>query len=257
MPQKLDHYLQFALQTAHEAGRLTLAHFQTGIQAEYKGDDSPVTIADQKAEELIRQRIGKAYPEHAIVGEEFGSNPGNDKSHCWYIDPIDGTKAFIRGVPLYGVLLGLEIEGKIEVGVVYFPALNEMVYAASGQGTYWNGQLTRVINTERLDRSMVGCTDSHSFEMTGRGQVWQRLQERTYYRAGWSDAYGHALVATGRLEVMLDARMHPWDCAPFPVILREAGGYFGDWAGNETHHCKEAISTTKKLLPEILRIINP
>lgn len=256
MPHKLDKYLQLALQTAHEAGRLTLAYFQTGLQADYKGDDSPVTIADRKAEELIRQRIEKQFPGHGIVGEEFGENQVTNKNHCWYIDPIDGTKAFIRGVPLYGVLIGLEIEGRIEVGVVCFPALDEMIYAASGQGTFWNGRRTRVMETDRLQRSMVGCTDSYSFEKTGRAETWQRLQQNTYYRTGWSDAYGHALVATGRLELMIDPIVHPWDCAPFPVILREAGGYFGDWTGKETIHTSEALSTTKKLLPEVLKVLN-
>jgi len=256
MNEHLRDYLQFAIDVAKEAGNLTWEYFRKGVNADFKSDDSPVTIADRKAEELIRSRIEKQFPDHAIIGEEFGGEKSNDKSHCWYIDPIDGTKAFIRGVPLYGVLIGLEIEGRVEVGVVNFPAIDEIVWAASGTGTFLNGQRVHVIKTDQLDRCMVGCTDPYNFETTGQGVVWKRIQKATYYRTGWSDAYGHALVATGRLELMVDPIMNSWDCGPFPVILREAGGYFGDWSGNETIHCISALSTTRQLLLEVLKLMN-
>lgn len=248
-------YLDFAVQTAYEAGRLTLGHFRAGVRHDFKPDDTPVTVADREAEQLIRARIGARYPGHAIVGEEYGVEEGVEGSHRWIVDPIDGTKSFIRGVPLYGVLIGLEIEGVCEVGVAYFPALDEMIYAATGEGCYWNGRRARVARTERLERSIVSFTDAASFEKFGRAGAWRRIQEATYYRVGWSDAYGHALVATGRLELMLDPIMNPWDCAPFPPILREAGGYFGDWSGEETIYGNEALSTTHTLLPQVLRLV--
>ncbi len=140
MSESLQSYLDFATETAHLAGRLTLGYFQAGVRPDLKPDDSPVTIADRQAEELIRARIEKTYPSHAIVGEEFGAKETAGASHRWFVDPIDGTKSFIRGVPLYGVLLGLEIEGTVEVGAAYFPALDDMVYAASGLGCWWNGR---------------------------------------------------------------------------------------------------------------------
>ena len=249
----LREYLDFAVETAHEAGRLTLGYFRAGVQPDFKPDDTPVTIADRKAEEVIRARIEARYPHHAIVGEEFGVKDGS--GHRWFIDPIDGTKSFIRGVPLYGLLMGLEIDGAVEVGVAYFPALDEMVYAASGEGCFWNGRRAQVAETASLSRSFVSCTDIAMFEQYGKAEAWQRIQAATYYRVGWPDAYGHALVATGRLEVMLDPIMSAWDCGPFPVILREAGGFFGDWSGNETIHAPEGLSTTRTLLPEVLRLI--
>lgn len=248
-------YLQFALDTAYEAGRLTLGYFQNGVQPDFKADDTPVTVADRKAEELIRSRIEKRYPSHSIVGEEFGAKENVAASHRWFIDPIDGTKSFVRGVPLYAVLLGLEIEGRIEVGVACFPALNEMVYAAGGEGCFWNGRQARVSQIDRLDRSVVSFTDASGFEKHGREKEWKRVKRATYYLAGWSDAYGHALVATGRIELALDPVMEAWDCGPFPVILREAGGYFGDWRGNESIYAGEAMSTTGTLLPEILKLL--
>ncbi|HEX5975528.1 MAG TPA: inositol monophosphatase family protein, partial [Rubrobacteraceae bacterium] len=135
----LRKYLDFAAQTAYEAGRLTLGYFRTSVmRPELKPDDTPVTIADREAERLIRARIGARYPGHAVVGEEYGVE--GDSSHRWIVDPIDGTKAFVRGVPLYGVLIGLEIVGTCEVGAVYFPALDEMVCAATGEGCYCNGR---------------------------------------------------------------------------------------------------------------------
>ena len=256
MKTLLQEYLDFAIETAHAAGRLTLGYFQTALQPDYKADDTPVTVADRKAEDLIRERIEDRYPRHAILGEEQGAKTGADSEFRWIIDPIDGTKAFIRGVPLYAVLIGLEIDNRCEVGVAYFPALNDMIYAATGGGCYWNGKRARVAATTRIDRSFVSFTGADSFEPAGKLDAWRRFLDKSYYSVGWSDAYGHALVATGRLEVMLDPVLNPYDCAPFPPILREAGGYFGDWAGNETIYANEGLSTTQTLLPQVLDLIN-
>ena len=247
-------YMEFAAQTAYEAGRLTLGYFQTEtLRPELKPDDTPVTAADREAEELIRTRITAKYPGHAVVGEEYGTK--GDSSHRWIVDPIDGTRAFVRGVPLYGVLIGLEIEGRCEVGAAYFPALDEMICAATGEGCYRNGLRSRVSSAKNLSDGILSFTDAASFEEQGREDAFRRLCRTAGGSCGWSDAYGHALVATGRVELMLDPVMNPWDCAPFPPILREAGGYFGDWSGNETIYAGEALSTTTKLLADVLRLI--
>lgn len=255
MIHSLQSYLDFATETTYLAGRLTLGYFNAGVRPDFKGDDTPVTVADRQAEQLIRQRIERQYPQHAIVGEEFGVKESADASHRWFIDPIDGTKSFIRGVPLYGVLLGLEIEGTVEVGVAYFPALDDMVYAASGLGCWWNGRRALVAETTSLRRAFVTCSDVGSFERHGRDPAWQRIANACYMRAGWGDAYGYALVATGRAEIMLDPIMNVWDCGPFPPILQEAGGYFGDWQGNATIFAGEAMATTQTLLPDVLALI--
>jgi myo-inositol-1(or 4)-monophosphatase len=252
----LDEYFSFISETAYLAGRLTLGYFQSGIRPDFKADDTPVTRADREAEQLIRRRIETRYPTHAIVGEEFGAAESAGATFRWYIDPIDGTKSFMRGVPLYGVLLGLEIEGRAEVGAAYFPALDEMLVAATGMGCWWNGRRAHVSEQAELSRAYVAFTDPASFAKYGKEAAWERLQRATYYRAGWSDAYGYLLAATGRVEVMLDPIMNDWDCGPFPPILREAGGYFGDWSGRETIHTTEALATSRTLLPEVLRILN-
>ncbi len=253
---KLRPYLEFAVQTAYEAGRLTLGYFGTqATRPEFKADDTPVTVADREAERLIRERIGSHYPAHAVVGEEYGVDEGADSYHRWIVDPIDGTKSFVRGVPLYGVLIGLEIEGVCEVGAAYFPALDEMVCAATGEGCYRNGRRAHVSGVPSLAQGIASFTDAPSFEEHGCAGAFRRLLSTAGAVRGWSDAYGHALVATGRAELMLDPVMSSWDCGPFPPILREAGGYFGDWSGEETIYAGEAISTTRILLPEVLHLI--
>lgn len=248
-------YLDFAVETAYLAGRLTLGYFRGEIPTDFKSDNTPVTEADRKAEELIRGRIERKFPGHVIIGEEYGTSEGEKESHQWIIDPIDGTKSFIHGVPLYGVLIGLEIEGRVEVGVVYFPALDEMVAAGTGLGCRLNSRLVRTSQVKTLDRATVAFTDAGSFAMFNRAEAWEKIQKATWFRAGWGDAYGHCLVATGRAEIMLDPVMSLWDCAPFPPILSEAGGYFGDWKGTPTIHAGEAMSTTEALLPEVLALI--
>jgi myo-inositol-1(or 4)-monophosphatase len=251
----LSKYLDFITETAYLAGRITLGYFQTGISADFKADDTPVTIADRKAEELIRQRIEKSFPGQMIVGEEYGVSGTVQGSHRWYIDPIDGTKSFMHGVPLYSVLIGAEIEGQVEAGAAYFPALDEMVSAGTGLGCWWNGRRVKVSSVGSIDRAVVVFTDPAGFAKNGREAAWARLQQACYYRAGWSDAYGYALVATGRAEIALDPKMNDWDCGPFPPILTEAGGYFGDWQGKVTIHAGEALATTQPLLPHVLTLL--
>jgi histidinol-phosphatase len=252
----LADFLSFAEQTAREAGALTLEYFLTdGARAEFKSDDTPVTIADRKAEELIRSRIAGAYPDHQIVGEEYGATEGSS-DYRWIIDPIDGTKSFVHGVPLYAVLIALEIKGVMEVGCAYFPALDEIISAATGLGAQWNGKPCRVSEVASIDRAVCAHIDTAYFGKNGKGEPWERLQKAVYYNAGWCDAYGYLLVATGRAEIMLDPVMAVWDCGPFPPIFKEAGGYFGDWSGNEGRiDGGEALATNAALRDEVVALL--
>lgn len=248
-------YLEFATETAWKAGQLTLGYFQTGVTTDFKEDESPVTIADRKAEELIRARIEEAYPRYGIIGEEYGEAAAEGTERRWIIDPIDGTRSFVRGVPLYAVLIALEVDGDVPVGVAYYPALGEMIAAARGEGCWWNGRPARVSDADKLSDGIISFTDATTFSPFGRADEWARIQACGAPTRGWSDAYGYLLVATGRVEVMLDPIMSVWDCAPFLPIVEEAGGYFGDWDGNPTIRGNEAMATTKKLLPEVLALI--
>ncbi len=254
-PTEFRHLMDFAAETAYLAGRITLGYFGTGVRPEFKADESPVTVADKLSEEFIRGRIEKQFPAHAIVGEEYGVKETEGATYRWFVDPIDGTRSFIRGVPLYGVLIGLELEGMPVVGAAYYPGTDEMLAAASGAGCYWNGRPCRVSTVSELGRAYVSCSDFGNFETYGRAASWDRLMRRSYARVGWTDAYGYLLVATGRLEAMLDPIMNSWDCGPFVPILQEAGGYFGDWRGNPTNHSGEGLATNAALKDEIIALL--
>ena len=251
----LQPYLDFTTSLAYRAGRITLGYFNTGIRPDLKADDSPVTVADRTAEQFIRGEIERAYPGHAIVGEEFGESAGRGQAFRWIVDPIDGTKSFVQGVPMYGVLIGLEIEGVVQVGAAYFPALDEMLCAADGLGAWWNGRRAQVSTVTEISRAVVCLTDERYFEQAGRLAEWDRIRRACWITRGWSDCYGYLLVATGRAEVCLDAELKIWDCGPFPVIFREAGGFYGSWAGEQGHTFGEALACNAALKPKILELM--
>jgi myo-inositol-1(or 4)-monophosphatase len=252
----LSTYLEFARRTALEAGQITMRYFQRDVAPDTKLDGSPVTIADRESEQYIRRAIQAAFPGHAILGEEYGSTPVGEAGARWIIDPIDGTQSFIHGVPLYSVLIGLELDGQMEVGVACFPALNEIISAASGLGCWWNGAPARVSTVTRLEDAALAFTDIHNFNRYGGAEAFHRLAGRVRYRAGWGDAYGYLLAATGRIEIMIDPIMAVWDKGPFPAIFREAGGFFGDWDGSTGIQEGRGLGTSQALLPEVLRILN-
>jgi myo-inositol-1(or 4)-monophosphatase len=251
----LQSYLAFARQLAYRAGRITLSHYNKGIQHELKADESPVTAADQATEEFIRGEIERSYPSHAIVGEEYGEKAGEGNPFRWIVDPIDGTKSFIKGVPFYSVLIALEIEGVSRVGAVCFPALDELLYAADGLGCWWNGKRARVSEVSDLKKAVFTYTGWSNFRMTKRLKVYERFDKACFYGRGWGDAYGYHMVATGRAEVMLDPTISIWDVAPFPPIFREAGGFFGSWEGEEGHAHGDGLACNSALKPKILALI--
>ena len=247
--------LQFALDAAWQAGRITLGYFQTGVRADRKADNTPVTIADREAEQKIRQMIQERWPDHGIHGEEYGRSPTNS-GYTWSIDPIDGTKSFISGVPLYSTLLALIDGDKALLGVIHLPALNETVYAVRGEGCFWNGRRARVSSIDQLENAVVLCSEMERQEEYGRSHAWQRIVNATYVQRTWGDGYGYALVATGRAEIMVDPALSPWDAGPLQVIIEEAGGAFTDWQGNPTIHAGEGIATNGVLLEKVMELIN-
>jgi histidinol phosphatase-like enzyme (inositol monophosphatase family) len=249
----LREYLDFAMDAAWRAGQLALGHFQTGVAVERKADHSPVTVADRGAEELLRALIKERFPDHAVLGEELGEGD-TDSSHRWILDPIDGTQAFVHGVPLFGVLVGLEIAGEMVVGVCHLPALRETVAAALGEGCRWNGRRARVSPLRRLDQALVAYTDAATLVGHPSG-AWGRLLAATRMQRGWSDCYAYCLVATGRADVAIDALMSPWDCAALVPILREAGGTFTDWNGQTRIDGGQAVATNGVLFEPVMRLL--
>jgi histidinol-phosphatase len=246
--------LDFAVGLARDAGAITYRHFKGSFVAERKADNSFVTVADRETERRLRTSIEKAFPDDAILGEEEGEKPGKSNRR-WILDPVDGTYSFVHGVPLYGVLIGLEVDGEAVVGVVSLPALDELVYAARGVGCFWNDVPARVSSTEFLGDALLLATDFGTCEQYGFGQAAQVLQRQVNARRTWGDAYGHALVATGRADIMLDPIMNVWDCAALLPILEEAGGTFTDWQGQRTIHGGNAISTNGALFESVMAAI--
>ncbi|SRR5581483_4045419 len=254
MHTSLQPLLDFALDAAWQAGRITLGYFQTQVQVERKSDYSPVTIADRESEKKLRALIGNAWPDHGILGEEFGSTDATT-DFTWIIDPIDGTKSFVQGVPLYAVLVALTERKQPVIGVAHFPALNETVYAARGLGCFWNGRRVHVSQVRDLKDAVLLGSEVVVRNNPARADGWQRLVDRTYIQRTWGDAYGYALVATGRAEIMVDPEVKVWDCAPFQVILEEAGGTFTDWNGMPTVYAGASIATNDLLLEQVLALV--
>jgi histidinol phosphatase-like enzyme (inositol monophosphatase family) len=251
--------LKLALSAGREAGQLTLRYFQQdNFQVERKSDDSPVTIADRSAEQLLRERIAKAFPRDGVIGEEMGTATGTSGFN-WILDPIDGTKAFIHGVPLYGTLIGVEHEGRCLAGLIYMPVFDAGVYASAGQGTWHfreesQPRQVRVSQKAHLRDGLFVASDVGGFAQRGAAAAFEALQKAAYITRTWGDCYGYLLVATGRAEVMVDPQMNVWDSAALQPIIEEAGGTFTDWQGNPTIHAGEAIGTNGLVLEEVLAV---
>jgi histidinol-phosphatase len=259
-PRDLAARLQLALGAAREAGQLTLGYFCRGdLTVELKHDATPVTIADRQAEQLLRERIGRKFPSDGILGEEFPEQAGTS-GFRWILDPIDGTKSFVRGVPLYGTLIGVEYQTRSVLGVIHVPGLDECVYGSVGGGAWYErGSVApvraRVSERAHLAESLFCTSDATTFRSRGRQAALERLQAAALLSRTWGDCYGYLLVATGRAELMVDPVMSVWDAAALQPILEEAGGTFTDWQGRATIHSGEGIATNGKILPEVLSLI--
>ena len=239
--------MAFAVDAAYKGGRSTLGWFQAGAEVITKSDATPVTIADQNAERLIRELIEKQYPHDAILGEEEGGDTG--ALDRWVIDPIDGTKSFISGVPLFATLVSYEVDGETEIAACYLPALEEMFYAEKGKGAFLNGRPIHVSTRESLKGGILCC--GGSMFKDGNWQKVAPLMAKALATRTWSDAYGHTLVACGRVEAMLDPVVNHWDISSVSLITREAGGRFTDFKGNDKI-ALEGVSSNGMIHDEIL-----
>ena len=219
--------LEEATDIAERGARIALSYFRQALLIESKADGSPVTVADKKTEEAIRLDLAKAFPDHGIVGEEFG-HEASDRRFVWTIDPIDGTRSFIHGIPLFGTLISLLEDGEPVVGVAVMPALDETYVAAKGMGAFYDGLPLRVSSTQSLAGAFVSVGDSTAFETAGRGDYQRALLKESGLVRGYTDCFGHLLVLRGAIDAMVDPVVSIWDIAPLICLIQEAGGvYFG------------------------------
>ena len=257
MHQRLEH----ARHIAYQAGELTLRYFYNAetFTVEKKPDESPVTVADRETEQFLRQRIAEYFPDDAIFGEEFPPLEGTS-GFRWILDPIDDTKSFICGVPLYSTLIGLEKEGRCVGGIIALPALGELVWAGTGLGAWHETKQNEpkrchVSACSNLAEATFLTSEVLTFDKTNRREAYNRLEKSVRLTRTWGDAYGYALVATGRADVMVDPAMSEWDAAPLLVILEESGGRFTDWKGNATIFGNEGVATNGILHEDVLRCL--
>lgn len=253
--------LELALEAARAAGGVTLQYFQGDqLGTVSKADGSPVTEADKGAERVLRVAIEEAFPEDAIIGEEFGEKAG-DSGYRWILDPIDGTVSFVQGVPLYGTLVGVYKDDEPVAGVVHIPALSETVFAAKGGGAWWIpgvGQDARpagLTETRDLSDALLVTTAIEYFDPATGEDVYARLARACKRTRGWSDCYAHVLLATGRCDVVVEPTIRPWDIAPMACILAELGGHLTDWDGASRIDGGNAILTNAHLHGPLLGVI--
>lgn len=241
------------LSAAEELARLTggvaLRHYRSALHIERKADGSPVTAADRAAEQAARDWVRRNFPDDGVLGEEFGEERPAARRR-WVIDPIDGTKSFVHGVPLWGSLVALCEGEAVLAGAAFFPAVDELVVAASGAGCWWNGQRCSVSTVSELSAATALTTDERFGEFADRRAGWERLASRVEIARSWGDCFGYLLVATGRAEIMCDPVLSPWDAAALQPIIVEAGGIFEDWSGRATAFGGSAIATNRLLANE-------
>lgn len=235
---------------ARHIGTVAHRHYRSGLSVETKPDGSPVTIADREAEEAARAWLAAHFPDDGILGEELGEREGAS-GRTWVIDPIDGTKTFVRGVPLWGALVALVEGERVLAGAASFPAVDELVAAAPGHGCWWNGTRAHVSRTSTLAGATVLITDDRSFRSAALRDGWRTLSGESDVARTWGDCYGYLLVATGRAEAMVDPIVRPWDAACFQPIIEEAGGVFTDLEGTRSAFTGSAIATNAALADTI------
>ena len=247
--------LEAAIDLARLTGDIALSHYRTNLTVETKSDGSPVTVADRAAETAARAWVNRLYPADGILGEEFGEERAGAPRR-WVIDPIDGTKSFVRGVPLWGSLVALCEGERVLAGAAYFPAVSEMLGAAPGEGCWWNGGSCRVSEVASTDVAMVTSTDDRCLETPARRAGWDRVSRSARVSRTWGDCFGYLLVATGRAEGMFDPVLSPWDAAALMPIIEEAGGVFTDWEGRRTAFGGSAVATNAALAQPLRALLS-
>ena len=255
MTQSLnDSLLTAAIDAAKAAGEIALRYFRTTLTVETKADRTPVTRADRECESKIVEILSARFPDVGFLGEEYGERPGKRNAR-WIIDPIDGTKNFIRGIPFFTTLIALEEEEEITAGVMYAPAINDLLYARKGQGAFANGSQVRVSQVNSLTDAMLIHGGLKDMKVRPCWQPFLRLVDGTARQRGFGDALGHSVVICGQAEVALEPEIKPWDVAATKIIVTEAGGRFSDFSGSPSIYAGSAVISNGHVHDEVVQIL--
>lgn len=251
---------ELAILAAEEAGAVALRYFPNTTAAEFaklverKSDDSPVTIADRSAEQKLREVLLNQFPDDAFVGEEYGVKAGSS-GFRWIVDPIDGTRSFIRGIPLWATLVGLECRGELIAGVVVEPVFGNTYRAIRGDGAFRNNQRIHASKVDRLADAILCTCDLNFFDKYCKLGQFLRLAKKVHRQRGYGDYFGFTLVAQGSADVMLDIGVHSWDIAALIPLIEEAGGKFTDWSGQQNLEKTDALASNGKLHDAAMSVI--
>jgi histidinol-phosphatase len=252
-PQWRQRY-EVAVDACHRAGRVALAYFDAAVAVEWKADESPVTIADRETELSLRTFLQEAFPDDGFLGEEYGDASGSS-GFRWIIDPIDGTRNFVRGIPIWATLVGLEYRGEVIAGVCDVPCLGHTYRALRGDGAWRNERRIAVSDVCELGQAVVFYSSLSWFIKAGRQEQFIELAGRAQRVRGFGDFYGFVLVAQGSGEVMVEHGVHTWDVAAIQPIVEEAGGRFSDWDGTADIRRPDVIVSNGKLHDTVLEIL--
>ena len=250
-PVDLTPYRTFLTELALKSGDFLRPHFfNPALAVEFKSDASPVTAADKGAEQLLRELILKKFPAHGIIGEEF-DNVNAGAEFTWVLDPIDGTKSFITGVPLWGTLIALLHNGQPVLGAIHQPILNQLMIG-DGKTTTLNDRPVRVRDCTLLDHATLLTSDPLNPAKYQNGAAYDALAKRVRLVRTWGDCYGYLLLASGRADIALDPIMNPWDIAALVPVVRGAGGIITDWEGGAAYPAESTIATAPGLHAQVL-----
>jgi histidinol-phosphatase len=254
----MERELEFALAIADRAGDVALKYFRLGVAAQMKNDNTPVTIADKECERLIRSAIAESFPEDAILGEEEGTSSGAAtarRRRKWIIDPIDGTYNYARQIPIWALLLALEEDGEIQLGLVHAPAMQETFWARRGGGAFRNGEPVHVSTIKDVGMSLFAFGGPNRIMGSKLAKGFQRVIASTYRQRGFGDYLNFAYVFSGKAEAALETGVNPWDLAPMKIIVEEAGGRYCDLEGGSSIYKGSCLVSNGLVHDEILRLL--
>ncbi|MBS1515441.1 MAG: histidinol phosphate phosphatase [Bacteroidetes bacterium] len=252
--KNIEKLLDFSLMLVDECSKISLKYYKKTIKPEYKKDNSPVTIADKKCEAFLISSIRKKYPEHSFLAEESGL-ADRDSDFKWIIDPIDGTKNFMRNFPFWGTLLALEYQGEVVMGIIALPAMKKVIYAGKGLGCFQNGKKIKVSKISSLEKSYFIYGGIEFITKQPYKERFLQLVDRSYYDRGYGDCFGHSLVVEGKAEFMLDPHVSPYDVAPIKICVEEAGGIMTDLNGEKTIYSRGVLTSNGFMHEEILKFL--